>query len=105
LTRYEYPFVAKSKKLLNQTKNFIGLLWSAFKSDAHSDGVSVNATNPEITIEITIVIANCLYISPVSPPIKATGINTAESTKTIAICYKKFNEKTATVTVRTPVRS
>ncbi len=39
---------------------------------------------PEITTEIAIVMANCLYICPVMPPRNATGTNTAHSTSTIA---------------------
>ena len=71
--------------MLNHTKRKnVVFLWSSFNKDAQRDGVNVNATKPEITIEITIVMANCLYISPLNPPIKATGINTAERTKTIA---------------------
>ena len=51
----------------------------------HNDGVNVSATNPEIVTDITMVTANCLYISPLKPPINATGINTAPRTKIIAI--------------------
>ena len=47
--------------------------------------MSVSATMPEITTEITIVTANCLYISPVMPPTSATGMNTAHNTATIAM--------------------
>ncbi len=34
--------------------------------------------------ETATVMANCLYITPVMPPIKATGRNTAQSTSTMA---------------------
>ena len=40
---------------------------------------------PEMTTAIEIVIANCRYSSPVRPPRKAIGTNTAHSTSTIAI--------------------
>ena len=40
---------------------------------------------PEITIEIAMVMANCLYSVPVTPPRNATGRNTASSTSTIEI--------------------
>ena len=46
--------------------------------------MSVSATMPESTTEITMVTANCWYIAPVIPPMKATGMNTAQSTSTIA---------------------
>ena len=52
---------------------------------AASAGDSVSAMTPEITIEIEIVIANCLYSVPVTPPRKATGRNTATSTSTMEI--------------------
>jgi len=54
-------------------------------STAHNAGVSVNATIPESTTAIAIVMANCRYIRPVMPPRKATGTNTEHSTSTIAI--------------------
>ena len=53
-------------------------------SSAHSAGVSVSATMPDSTTEITMVAANCLYIAPVMPPTKATGIKTAHNTSTMA---------------------
>ena len=40
---------------------------------------------PEITTAIAIVTANWRYSSPVRPPRKAIGTNTAHSTSTIAI--------------------
>ena len=52
---------------------------------AASAGDSVSAMIPEITIEMEIVIANCLYSVPVTPPRNATGRNTATSTSTIEI--------------------
>ena len=39
---------------------------------------------PDSTTAITIVIANCLNSSPVTPPMNATGTNTEQSTSTIA---------------------
>ena len=39
---------------------------------AASAGENVSAMMPEMTIEIAIVIANCLYSVPVTPPRKAT---------------------------------
>jgi len=47
--------------------------------------VSVSATTPESTTAITIVTANCLYIAPVMPEMNATGMNTEQSTSTMAI--------------------
>ncbi len=54
------------------------------RSIAQSAGVSVSATSPESTTAITIVIANCRNIAPVTPPVNATGTNTATSESTIA---------------------
>ena len=58
---------------------------SSRSSAAQSAGESVSATNPEMATDTAIVTANCRYISPTSPPRKATGRNTAVRTKTIAI--------------------
>jgi hypothetical protein len=55
------------------------------RSSTHRAGVSVSATMPEITTAIAIVTANCRYSSPVRPPRKATGTNTAHSTSTMAM--------------------
>ncbi len=66
-------------------KKPFGSCFLFFNILTHSDGVKVSATNPEIVTDTTMVIANCLYISPLNPPIKATGTNTAPSTKIIAI--------------------
>ena len=52
---------------------------------AVSAGVSVNATHPDTTTEMAMVMANCLYICPVTPSNMATGINTEHSTSTMAI--------------------
>ena len=45
----------------------------------------MSATKPEIATETAIVTANWRYISPIRPPRKATGRNTAVSTNTIAM--------------------
>ncbi len=45
----------------------------------------MRATKPEITTAIAMVTANCRYSSPVSPPRKAIGTNTAHSVSTMAI--------------------
>ena len=52
---------------------------------AQSAGVSVSATMPEIVTEMAIVTANWRYISPAKPPMNATGTNTAQSTRTMAM--------------------
>ena len=59
-------------------------MWVGLSSSAQSAGVSVSATTPEITTEIATVTANCWYSRPAMPPRKATGMNTAQSTRTIA---------------------
>ena len=56
----------------------------SFSSMPQSAGVSVSATIPERSTEITMVTANCLNSSPFTPPMNATGTNTAHSTSTIA---------------------
>ena len=63
----------------------VGSTSPVFNSGAHIAGVSVSATKPEIVTDTAIVIANCRYISPTSPPRNATGRNTAFSTSTIAM--------------------
>ncbi len=47
--------------------------------------MSVSATMPESVTEIAIVMANCLYIWPARPPMKATGTKTEHSEKTMPI--------------------
>ena len=66
-------------------KKPFGSCFLFFNILTQSDGVKVRATNPDIKTDITIVIANCLYISPLKPPINVTGTKTAPSTKIIAI--------------------
>ena len=51
---------------------------------AHRAGVSVSATNAEISTETAIVTENCLYITPVIPPRKAIGKNTDDNTRATA---------------------
>ena len=46
-------------------------------------GLRVSALRPENAVDTAMVIANCLYISPVIPPINAVGTNTARSTSTV----------------------
>ena len=40
---------------------------------------------PESTTDTEMVMANCLYIWPARPPMKDTGMNTAQSTSTMAM--------------------
>ena len=56
-----------------------------FKRSAESAGVSVRATMPEMMTEMLIVMANCRYMVPARPCMKATGTNTAHSTSTMAM--------------------
>ena len=51
--------------------------FGGLSSMAQSAGVSDSALNAEISTEIAMVSANCIYIRPVRPPMKATGTNTA----------------------------
>jgi hypothetical protein len=71
--------------VLNFWNTMLVALCSRFKMSTHSAGVSVSATMPEITTAIEIVMANWRYSSPVSPPRKAIGTNTAHSTSTMAM--------------------
>src|SRR5690606_28306850 len=70
---------------LNNFQNPFGESWPGLRTSAHKAGLSVSATNPEMVTDNAIVIANCLYNSPVIPPKNAAGTNTAASTKTLAI--------------------
>ena len=56
-----------------------------FNITPHKAGVNVNATKAEIITETATVKANCLYNTPVKPPMKATGTNTEINTKAIPI--------------------
>ena len=51
---------------------------------AHTAGLRDMATTAEILRATTILRANCLYNTPVMPLRKATGRNTASSTKAVA---------------------
>jgi hypothetical protein len=73
--------VARSKMRLNPAKNFprgppIGL--AGLSSIAASAGESDRALKAESSTEIAMVSANCWYMRPVRPGMKATGMNTAE---------------------------
>ncbi|MCY1426543.1 hypothetical protein D9M71_423660 [compost metagenome] len=70
---------------LNQRNGAAGSLCPGLRISAQSAGESVNATMPEITTDTAMVIANCLYICPARPPRKPTGMNTAQSTNTMAM--------------------
>ncbi len=50
-----------------------------FNIFTHRAGVKVKATNPDIRNghNYSDSKGNCLYISPLNPPINATGLNTA----------------------------
>ena len=53
-------------------------------SSAHSAGVNVSATTPEIVTAVATVTANCWYSLPASPPRNATGTNTDTRTSSMA---------------------
>ena len=48
-------------------------------------GVKLRALNKEMAIEKIMISANCRYMMPVAPGKKDTGINTAVSTKDVAM--------------------
>jgi hypothetical protein len=77
--------VVRANQRLKPRARRFSLLCSFFSSHTHSDGVSVMATKPESTAAIEMVTANCRYSSPVRPPRKAIGMNTAHSTSTMAM--------------------
>ena len=79
-----YLSVSAANFLSNQAKKPVSLCSGFLNINTVKAGVRVKATRPDITTDTAIVIANCWYIAPVMPPIKETGTNTAESTKTIA---------------------
>src|SRR5690554_5689621 len=79
-TTAEKLAVSLSKPASNQ-RNTVSCLPSWPSNRAHMAGVRVSATIPEITTDTAIVIANCRYSSPLRPPSKATGANTATSTR------------------------
>ena len=59
-------------------------LWG-FRRMAQRAGLSVRETKHEMTVEAAIVIANCLKNSPEIPEMKATGTNTAQRVRAMAI--------------------
>ena len=75
----------RANHALKRWKSGCRVAGSLRSSAAQSAGESVSATKPEIATDTAIVTANWRYISPTRPPRKATGRNTAVSTKTIAI--------------------
>ena len=56
-----------------------------FKIIAHSAGVKVKATMAEMATDTVMVMANCLYSTPMVPPRKATGMKMAASTAVVAM--------------------
>ena len=52
---------------------------------AHKTGVNVNATKPEITMELAIVMENSRYNTPTGPDINVTGMKTDVITKVMAM--------------------
>ena len=80
-----YLVVTRPNQSLNQVKNLPGFLCSCFNNITHNAGVKVSATMPDTITAIAMVIANWRYSSPVKPPRKPIGINTADNTSTIAI--------------------
>ncbi len=74
-----YAPVTLSKKRSNAWIGF-GLCMPSFRISAHSAGVSVSAVIADSSVEIVMVMANCLYSVPVTPPRNAIGTNTAQIT-------------------------
>ena len=71
---------------MNQAKNFPSGPFASFfglRSREQSAGESERALKAEMSTETAIVIANCMFIRPWMPPMKATGMNTAERTRAI----------------------
>ena len=75
----------KAPKAESNQRKMNHFWWLGRNRMAQSAGLRVSATMPEMITDIEIVTANCRYITPVSPPRKATGRYTAHSTSTIAI--------------------
>ncbi len=78
---FTYAFVDFSKTLLKPPKNFPRSPRAGFaglSSMAARAGDSDSALKADSSTEIAIVSANCWYIRPVRPGMKATGMNTAE---------------------------
>ena len=79
-----YVLVTLANHWSNLKKNPLVRGFISFSNSAHNAGVSVKATRPEITTDTAMVMANCWYITPVKPPMNATGTNTEHSTSTMA---------------------
>src|SRR3546814_20377881 len=86
VTPVAYESEARPKKRLNQLKNppntrFMprvsqsGLSWCPLSSRADSAGDRVRELNAEITVEMAIVMANCLENWPDNPVMKEHGPN------------------------------
>ena len=58
---------------------------------AHSIGVSVSETKPEMMIATEIVTANSRKMRPTMPPISSTGMNTAISENVIEMMVKPIS--------------
>ena len=58
---------------------------------AHSIGVSVSATNPEMTTDPATAMPNSLKSLPVLPWRKASGVNTATSAMVVAMTAKAIS--------------
>lgn len=84
-TMLTYFPVSPSNHPLNLRKKTLGSPCPGLSSRAHRAGVKVRATAPEMTTDTAMVMANCWYMRPAMPPVKATGMNTAHSTSTMAI--------------------
>ena len=71
------------KPRLNHAKNFPSGPFDCFlgfRIREQSAGESDRALKAEMITETAIVMANCIFIRPWMPPMKATGMNTADST-------------------------
>ncbi len=87
--------MVRSKTRLKPRKNApsgprIG--FAGFSSIAASAGESDSALNAESRTEMAMVSANCWYIRPVRPGMKATGMNTAQRMRAMPItgCVTSF---------------
>ena len=79
----------RSVPRMNQPGFFV---WSiGFRSRAHSIGVSVSDTNPEIRIATEIVTANSRKTRPTTPPMNSTGMKTATSENVIERMVKPIS--------------
>ena len=81
-----YPSVARANQRLKPRKKTpSGPRISRFgrSSSAERAGLSVSALNAEMMTDTAIVNANCWYMRPVMPGMKAVGMNTADRTSAI----------------------